>query len=206
MDRFIEFSRFSRVSCRLGMAMLIIFVAGCASNGAQERIEAEEAAYEAQQLAEAEAAQIYAARESVRIEQERMAEQQRQAQLAQQAQEREREELLARAQAEREEAVARERQQAQRREAEQLARISALEAEIAAAMANTQRLSAANERLEMAVEAAQELLEALTTEQSKYANTDSSGELRQPLNKEGIAELETRKDTLKSEAQALAQP
>ena len=71
---------------------------------------------------------------------------------------------------------------------------------------STSRVNAANERLDQAIAAAEQLLEALNAEQLKYGNTDAVGQPVDPLDKELIAELEARKDTLKQEAQALVTP
>jgi hypothetical protein len=209
MDKFKDLSRFFRVSRCLVLSLLVLLVSACASSATEDRIRSEEAVFATQQRAEQLAVQTQAAQERTRIAQRQLQnrelqiEQERQAQasrLQEQADEQ------ARVERERAAAIALEREQAQRREAAQRGRISALEAEIAAASASTQRLSVANARLEQAVQAAQELLEALTSEQSKYTNTNAAGELAEPLDKDGLVELESHKDTLKSEARALAQP
>ena len=54
--------------------------------------------------------------------------------------------------------------------------------------------------LQAAIGAAQELLEVLTTEQAKYEDIDESGFTRQPLAKELIMELESRRDELARQA------
>ena len=66
-------------------------------------------------------------------------------------------------------------------------------------------MASANTKFEEAIAAAQALLDALNAEQQKYANTTAQGELLVPLEKARIAELESRKDSLKREAQALSQ-
>jgi TolA-binding protein len=209
MDKFKDLSQFFRVSRCLVLSLLVILVSACASSATEDRIRSEEAAFETQQRAEQLAVQTQAAQERARIAQRQLQnrelqiEQERQAQ-ANRVQEQADEQ--ARVERERVAAIAREREQAQRREAAQLGRISALEAEIATARASTQRLSVANARLEQAAQAAQELLEALTSEQSKYTNTNAAGELVEPLDKDGLVGLESRKDTLRSEARSLSQP
>jgi len=209
MDKFKDISRLFRVTRCLVLSLLVVIVSACTSNAAEDRIRAAEAAFETHQRAEQLAAQTQAAGERARIAQRQLEERERQIEQERQAQAdraREQAEEQARAERERTAAIARERDQAQRREAAQVARISALEAEIAAARASTQRLNVANARLEQAVQAAQELLEVLNSEQSKYANTNAAGQLELPLDKDRVLLLESRKDTLKSEAQALAQP
>ena len=54
--------------------------------------------------------------------------------------------------------------------------------------------------LQAAIGAAEELLEVLTTEQAKYEDIDESGFTRQPLAKELIMELESRRDELARQA------
>ena len=98
------------------------------------------------------------------------------------------------------------RRDAQAQEQAQRDRIAALEAQIAELRDSTSRVNAANERLDQAIAAAEQLLEALNAEQLKYGNTDAAGQPVDPLDKELIAELEARKDTLKQEAQALVTP
>lgn len=107
---------------------------------------------------------------------------------------------------ERDAQAAAQRRDAQAREQAQRDRIAALEAQIAELRDSTSRVNAANERLEQAVAAAEQLLEALNAEQLKYGNTDAAGQPVDPLDKELIAELEARKDSLKQEAQALLTP
>ena len=52
------------------------------------------------------------------------------------------------------------------------------------------------DNLAEAVEVAEELLAVLTEEQDKYENTDAAGNTLEPLAKDLIAELESRKDEL----------
>ena len=66
-------------------------------------------------------------------------------------------------------------------------------------------MASANSKFEEAIAAAQALLDALNAEQQKYANATADGELLVPLEKARSAELESRKDSLKREAQALSQ-
>ena len=87
----------------------------------------------------------------------------------------------------------------------QLARIAELEAQIEQVRTSNAAIASANSKFEEAIAAAQALLDALNAEQQKYANTAADGELLVPLEKARIAELESRKDSLKREAQALNQ-
>jgi len=161
-------------------------------------LEAQRAADEAEARRAAEERARNEAIEAERLRQEALA----QAEAAR-AQEQARVEREAR---EREAQAAAERREAQVREQAQRDRIAALEAQIAELRDSTSRVNAANERLEQAVAAAEELLEALNAEQLKYGNTDAAGQPVDPLDKDLIAELEARKDTLKQEAQALVSP
>lgn len=187
----------------LPLAVALVF-AGCASSGNEQNAPEQGSVIEAQRIAD-EAAAARAAEERARIaaaeERERQAAAERQ-QAEQRAQ------AEAAAQAERE-ATARAQAAAEQRqrqdEAAQVARIAELEAEIAAARANTGGVTTANAKLEEAIATAEELLEVLNAEQLKYGNTNAAGEPVEPLQKDLIADLEARKNTLKQEAQALSQ-
>ena len=56
--------------------------------------------------------------------------------------------------------------------------------------------------LSAAIAAAEELLTVLTSEQAKYEEIDESGFTREPLAKELILELESRKEELVGQAAA----
>jgi fused signal recognition particle receptor len=185
------------------MGVLLTSLAACTSSNQPvvdqtAVLEAQRAADEAEARRLAEERARNEAAEAERLRQEALAQAeaaraQEQARLAREAQERE---ALAAAQ----------RRDAQAREQAQRDRIAALEAQIAELRDSTSRVNAANERLEQAVAAAEQLLEALNAEQLKYGNTDAAGQPVDPLDKERIAELEERKDSLKQEAQALVTP
>ncbi len=185
------------------MAVLLTSLAACTASNQPvvdqtAVLEAQRAADEAEARRLAEERARNEAAEAERLRQEALAQAeaaraQEQARLAREAQERE---ALAAAQ----------RRDAQAREQAQRDRIAALEAQIAELRDSTSRVNAANERLEQAVAAAEQLLEALNAEQLKYGNTDAAGQPVDPLDKERIAELEERKDSLKQEAQALVTP
>jgi hypothetical protein len=185
----------------LALSLLLATLVGCASSAnqpvvdqasvieAQRAADEEEARRAAQERARMEAA------ETERVRQEALA----QAEAARAAE-------LARVQQEedaRQATAAQERRDAQAREQAQRDRIAALEAQIAELRDSTSRVSTANARLDQAIAAAEELLEALNEEQAKYGNTDAAGQPVEPLEKELIADLEARKDRLKQEAQAL---
>jgi hypothetical protein len=57
--------------------------------------------------------------------------------------------------------------------------------------------------LTRAIETAEELLTTLAAEQVKYENTDDQGNTVEPLAKELIAELESRKNELVRQANSL---
>ena len=86
------------------------------------------------------------------------------------------------------------RAQAQRQQ--RLARIQELEAQIASLEAQITAGNAANASYREAVTIAEELLEILAAEQAKYENLDSNG------NPDLIAELESRKNQLVRDARA----
>lgn len=191
----------SSVHRALALSLLLATLVGCASSAnqpvvdqasvieAQRAADAEEARRAAQERARMEAA------ETERVRQEALA----QAEAARAAE-------LARVQQEedaRQATAAQERRDAQAREQAQRDRIAALEAQIAELRDSTSRVSTANARLDQAIAAAEELLEALNEEQEKYGNTNAAGQPVEPLEKELIADLEARKDRLKQEAQAL---
>lgn len=193
------FGHVSTLSLRAGLGAMVLVLAGCASSGDssdQAGQTQEQAVITAEQRAAEVAAVFRAAEERAALEAEREAERQAQAEVAARAER----EQLARA-----EAAEQQRREAEGRQREQQARIAELEAEIAAARAQTENVTAANGKLEEAIATAEELLDVLAAEQLKYGSADAAGQLAVPLQKDLIADLEFRKDSLKREAQALAQ-
>lgn len=200
-------------ACRLVLVgLLALGLAACASPGARQ------AEIEAQQ----EAARVAAEQESARIalEQQRARERQMQqrrqeeaAELARIQAQREREAAAAQARAEAERQAREEREEAERLERERqeaiaareqereekLARIAELEAEIADVRAQTGQSEDTARVLEEAIVVAEELLDLLAAEQSKYDNTDAQGNTVEPLSKDLIAELEERREDLRSQ-------
>lgn len=194
-------TRSSAAGRALVMSLLLATLAACASSNPQPVVD-QASVLEAQRAADAAQAQRIA-EERARLEAAE-AERARQEALAQAEAARAAE--LARVQQEaeaREAAAAQARRDAQAREQAQRDRIAALEAQIAELRDSNTRVSTANARLEQAIATAEELLEVLNAEQLKYGNTDASGEPVEALEKDLIADLEARKDSLKQEAQAL---
>ncbi len=194
-------ARASAVSRALALSLLLATLVGCASSGSQPVVD-QASVLEAQRAADAAEAQRAAqdrapmeSAEAERLRQEALA----QAEAARAAEQ-------ARVQQEadaRQAAAAQERREVQAREQAQRDRIAALEAQIAELRDSNSRVTAANSKLDQAIAAAEELLEALNEEQLKYGNTDAAGQPVQALEKDLIADLEARKDSLKQEAQAL---
>lgn len=200
-------------ACRLLLVTLMgLGLAACASPGARE----------AEVMAQQEAARVAAEQESARVALEQQRERERQmqqrrleeaAELARIQAQREREAAAAeareeaerRAREEREEAerLERERQEAiaarQQEREDKLARIAELEAEIADVRAQTEQSEDTARILEEAIVVAEELLDLLAAEQSKYDNTDERGNTVEPLSKDLIAELEERREDLRSQ-------
>jgi len=83
-----------------------------------------------------------------------------------------------------------------------LARISSLEQQITMIQAEASRDEVASAILQEAILVAEELLQILIAEQSKYENTDSNGNTVNPLSKDLIAELEARKNELVRQSQS----
>lgn len=199
---------------RLLLSLLLLSsLVACGAQSAREAVLAEE---EAARIA----AEQMAAQAAAEEERERAAEMERQ-RIAQ-AEERERqrrERELERQQAEaraRAEAERREQEEAQRREQERLAVIAAAAAEreekleriemLEAQIATIQTETGADEErtivLQQAIQAAEELLEALADEVAKYESTDETGNTLDPLAKDMLAELEARKNELVERARA----
>ena len=185
--------------------MLVVTLGACTSQAARD---AELAAQAAEQAAlEQEAARVEQERErqiAAELQRQRDAEQAERARL-QAERDREAEAARMRAEAEREQREAGERRERARlaaiaaAEAEQQAkldRIKELQDQIAALQADVRTNEDATVLLIEAVQAAEDLLEALTAEQAKYENTDTAGNTQVPLEKDLIAELQARKDDL----------
>lgn len=201
------FGQLSSLPLRAGLVAIMLVLAGCASSGDSSRqggqAQSQAVVTEEQRAAEV-AAVLRAAEERSRLEAE-----QAEGESARQAAERQaQDEARARAgreQLARAEAAEQKRRADERRQREQQARVAELEAEIAAARAQTESVTGANGKLEEAIATAEQLLDVLAAEQLKYGNADAAGQLAEPLQKDLIADLESRKDTLKRDAQALVQ-
>lgn len=192
------FGQLSSLPLRAGLAAMVLVLAGCASSGdsSEQAGQAQDQAAITEEQRAAEVAAVFrAAEERARLEAEQ-AERQVEAEAAARAER----EQLARA-----EAAEQQRRADEGRQREQQARIAELEAEIVAARVQTENVTAANGKLEEAIATAEELLDVLAAEQLKYGTADPAGQLAEPLQKDLIADLESRKDTLKREAQALVQ-
>ncbi len=194
-------ARASSVSRALALSLLLATLVGCASSGSQPVVD-QASVLEAQRAADAAEAQR-AAQDRARMESAE-AERLRQEALAQAEAARAAEQARVQQEADaRQAAAAQERREVQAREQAQRDRIAALEAQIAELRDSNSRVTAANSKLDQAIATAEELLEALNEEQLKYGNTDAAGQPVQALEKDLIADLEARKDSLKQEAQAL---
>ena len=201
------FGQRSSLPQRAGLLAIMLVLAGCASSsdssGQGGQAQSQAVITEEQRAAEV-AAVLRAAEERSRLEAERA-----EGEAARQAAERQAQDE-ARARAEREqlaraEAAEQQRRADESRQREQQARIAELEAEIAAARVQTENVTATNGKLEEAIATAEELLDVLAAEQLKYGTADAAGQLAEPLQKDLIADLESVKNTLKREAQALVQ-
>ncbi|MEX0964713.1 MAG: hypothetical protein WDZ52_11805 [Pseudohongiellaceae bacterium] len=187
--------------------LLLATLASCASQSGTDAAvaEAEQAAMQqqaAQLAAEAErarAAELQRQREREQAERAR-AQAERDRQLAQ---------AQARAEAEREQREAAERRErarlaalaaAQAEREAKLERIAELEQQIASFQAEVSDDAERTASMALAIDAAEDLLAALTQEQAKYENTDEQGNTVEPLEKELIAELESRKNELVQQA------
>lgn len=206
LDRQSSSSSLARVARQALLAsVLVVTLGACTSQAAREAELAAQAA--AQAALEQEAARVAQEQErQFAAEQQRLREAEAEERARLQAQrDRQAEEARMRAEAEREQREAVERREQARlaaiaaAEAERqgkLDRIEQLQAQIAALQTDVRNNENAAVYLTEAVQAAEELLEALTAEQAKYENTDSAGNTVEPLAKELIAELQARKDDL----------
>jgi len=86
---------------------------------------------------------------------------------------------------------------------DRLDRITALEQQIAVIETEVGEEELRVTTLTRAIETAEELLATLAAEQAKYENTDDQGNTVEPLAKELIAELESRKNELVRQANSL---
>jgi len=197
------------------IALVLIFalaLGGCSSNAVKE---AELATKEAERIAaEQEMARIVQEQERTRVAE---LQRQREVEVADRARlqaERERQAAEERADEER-----RRQEEAERREQtrlaqlavsealeverqEKLEQISLLEQQIAEIQIEVDTNEVASTILQETILVAEELLQVLITEQTKYENTDANGNTIDPLSKDLIAELEVRKNNLLRQAQS----
>ena len=179
--------------------LMLLVLASCASQASREAeiagVEAERLAIEkeAVQLAadQARAAELQLQRDRGAAERARV-EEARVRQIA---------EARARADAERERRAVIAAAEAERQD--RLDRIAALEQQIASIDTEVGEEESRVITLTRAVEAAEELLTTLAAEQFKYESTDDQGNTVEPLAKELIAELESRKNELVRQANSL---
>jgi chromosome segregation ATPase len=192
--------------------LMLLVLASCASQASRE---AEIAGVEAERVAiEQKAVQLAADQARARAAELQLQRDRGAAELArvEEARERQVAEARARADAEREEREAVEEAERERRaviaeaEAERqdkLDRITALEQQIASIETEVGEEESRVTTLTRAIETAEELLTTLAAEQVKYENTDDQGNTVEPLAKELIAELESRKNELVRQANSL---
>lgn len=210
----------ARIRAIIAMSLLVI-LASCASNGGREAeialqeaevITAQEEATlaaeqaESQRVArmnrqkaaeEAEEARLQARRDRVmarREEAERIKVQEAQL-LAEQAEKVEQEQQARQAREQEVVAVAARRQ-------DKMDRITELESLISRSENDSGTDEASVMALNEAINVAEDLLDALAAEQTKYENTDDSGNTVEPLAKGLIAELESRKNDLVSRSRS----
>ena len=191
--------------------LMLLVLASCASQASRE---AEIAGVEAERVAiEQKAVQLAADQARARAAELQLQRDRGAAELArvEEARERQVAEARARADAEREEREAAEAERERRAviaeaEAERqdkLDRITALEQQIASIETEVGEEESRVTTLTRAIETAEELLTTLAAEQVKYENTDDQGNTVEPLAKELIAELESRKNELVRQANSL---
>lgn len=188
--------------------LMLLVLASCASQASRE---AEIAGVEAERVAiEQKAVQLAADQARARAAELQLQRDRGAAELArvEEARERQVAEARARADAEREAAEAERERRAVIAEAEaerqdKLDRITALEQQIASIETEVGEEESRVTTLTRAIETAEELLTTLAAEQVKYENTDDQGNTVEPLAKELIAELESRKNELVRQANSL---
>ena len=181
--------------------LMLLVLASCASQASREAeiagVEAERVAIEQEAVqlaadqARARAAELQPQRDRGAVELARVEE----ARVRQVA------EARARADAERERRAVVAAAEAERQD--RLDRITALEQQIASIETEVGEEESRVTTLTRAVEAAEELLTTLAAEQFKYESTDDQGNTVEPLAKELIAELESRKNELVRQANSL---
>ena len=189
---------------RAVVAILMLLVASCASQATKDAevavVEAEGAAIEQESVQVAEdQKRARAAAERVKATEER----ERQVAEARGRAAAERLEQKAVEQAERERVAAIAAGKAEAEREDRLDRITELERQIALIETEVGEKVSRVATLTLAVETAEELLKVLGEEQTKYSNTDQQGNTIEPLAKELIAELESRKNELVRQANSL---
>ena len=183
--------------------LILLVLASCASQVSRE---AEIAAVEAERVAiEQEAVQLAAVKARARAAELQLQRDREAAERArvEEARERQVAEARARADAERERRAVVASAAAEAERQDRLDRITALEQQIASIETEVGEEESRVITLTRAVEAAEELLTTLAAEQFKYESTDDQGNTVEPLAKELIAELESRKNELVRQANSL---
>lgn len=189
---------------RAVVAILMLLVASCAS---QAKKDAEVAVVEAEgAVIEQESVQVAEDQKRARAAAERVkATEERERQVAEArgraAAERLEQKTVEQAERERVAAIAAGKAEAERED--RLDRITELERQIALIETEVGEKVSRVATLTLAVETAEELLKVLGEEQTKYSNTDQQGNTIEPLAKELIAELESRKNELVRQANSL---
>jgi chromosome segregation ATPase len=181
--------------------LMLLVLASCASQASRE---AEIAGVEAERVAiEQKAVQLAADQARARAAELQLQRDRGAAELArvEEARERQVAEARARADAERERRAVIAEAEAERQD--KLDRITALEQQIASIETEVGEEESRVTTLTRAIETAEELLTTLAAEQVKYENTDDQGNTVEPLAKELIAELESRKNELVRQANSL---
>ena len=181
--------------------LMLLVLASCASQASRE---AEIAGVEAERVAiEQKAVQLAADQARARAVELQLQRDRGAAELArvEEARERQVAEARARADAERERRAVIAAAEAERQD--RLDRITALEQQIASIDTEVGEEESRVTTLTRAIETAEELLTTLAAEQVKYENTDDQGNTVEPLAKELIAELESRKNELVRQANSL---
>ena len=183
--------------------LILLVLASCASQVSRE---AEIAAVEAERVAiEQEAVQLAAVKARARAAELQLQRDREAAERArvEEARVRQVAEARARADAERERRAVVASAAAEAERQDRLDRITALEQQIASIETEVGEEESRVTTLTRAIETAEELLTTLAAEQVKYENTDDQGNTVEPLAKELIAELESRKNELVRQANSL---
>ena len=185
----------------VSVTLMLLVLASCASQASRK---AEIAGVEAERVAiEQKAVQLAADQARARAAELQLQRDRGAAELArvEEARERQVAEARARADAERERRAVIAEAEAERQD--KLDRITALEQQIASIDTEVGEEESRVTTLTRAIETAEELLTILAAEQVKYENTDDQGNTVEPLAKELIAELESRKNELVRQANSL---